>query len=110
MKFSITAKNGQVSESIQQTIENKVSKLPRFFDRTTGVDVIVDLERPDNPRVEVKVMAEETDNFYAADTSSNVLAAFDSVVRKLERQLRKHKEKLTNHRGSKSIRSVDASE
>ena len=93
MEISISAKHGQLTDEVQQTIKQKVEKLPRFFDRTTGIDVIVDLVRIENPKVEVKVSAEETDDFFAADSANNVFAALDSVVHKLERQLRKHKEK-----------------
>jgi len=98
MRISVSAKNGQLSESVQQTIEQKVSKLPRFFDRTTGIDVVVNLKNTDNPKVELVVSAEETDDFYAADSGSNVIVALDSVIQKIETQLRKHKEKLTDHR------------
>ena len=104
MKISIAAKHGQLGESVQETIHKKVEKLPRFFDRTTGADVVVDLADTDNPKVELKVFAEETDDFFAADTGSNIIKALDSVVHKIERQLRKHKEKLTDHRGARSIR------
>ena len=104
MKISISAKHGQLTESVQEIIRKKVEKLPRFFDRTTGAVVLVDLANSDNPKVELKVTAEETDDFFASDTASNVVAALDSVVHKLERQLRKHKEKLTDHRGGKPQR------
>ncbi len=98
MKISVSSKHGQLSDSIHQTIEQKVTKLPKYFDRTTAINVIVDLENTDNPKVELVVSAEETDDFFASNTGSNVLTALDGCVSKLERQLRKHKEKLTNHR------------
>lgn len=99
MEITVNAKNGQLPESVQATIHNKVSKLPRFFDRTTAISVIVDLKHTESPKVEVRVSAEQTDDFFAADTGSNVIVALDSVIDKVERQLRKHKEKLTEHRG-----------
>lgn len=102
MKISVSSKHGQLSDSVQQTIEQKVSKLPKYFDRTTAIDVIVDLEHSDTPIVELVVSAEETDDFFASDNGSNVLNALDKVVSKIERQLRKHKEKLTNHRNRAS--------
>jgi len=67
--------------------------------------VLIDLANSDNPKVELKVTAEETDDFFASDTAGNVLAALDSVIHKLERQLRKHKEKLTDHRGGRPQRN-----
>ena len=108
MRISISAKHGQLSESVQQTIHQKVEKLPRYFDRTTGAEVLVDLKNADQPKVEIKVSAEETNDFFAADSATNVLAALDSVLHKVERQLRKHKEKLTDHRVVKPPRDEDS--
>ena len=98
MRVSVSAKHGQLSESVQETIEQKAAKLSRFFDRVTSVKVIVDLEHDDKPKVEAIVSAEHAADFFAADHGGNVMKAFDSVIHKLERQLTKHKEKLTDHR------------
>ena len=108
MEVNISAKHGQINDSTQETIRQKVQKLPRFFDRTTGIDVKVDLENSDKPKVEIRISAEETNDFFAADVGSNVITALDSVVQKLEQQLRKHKEKLTGHRG-KAAKHMDIS-
>lgn len=99
MEVKVVAKNGELSPSIQETIKQKVTKLPRFFDRMTGVQVVADLQHATSPKVEVIVSAEETNDFFASDTGSNVIAALDRVVNKIEQQLRKHKNKLTEHRG-----------
>ncbi len=80
-------------------MRQKVSKLPRFFVRTTGIQVIADLRHAESPKVEVIVSAEETADFFASDTGTNVIAALDRVVNKIEQQMRKHKDKLTEHRG-----------
>lgn len=98
METKITVRGGQLSDQIQETIKNKLSKLPKFFDRTTGIQVVADMQHTDSPKVEVIVSAEEVSDFFASGTGSNVLAALDSVMNKLESQLRKHKEKLKGHR------------
>ena len=77
----------------------KVAKLPRFFDRTTGIQVLADLEHSGKPKVEIIVSAEETNDFFASDVGSNVIVALDSAIAKIEQQLKKHKEKLISHRG-----------
>jgi putative sigma-54 modulation protein len=102
VEISISTKHGHLSDSIQQTIRDKVQRLPRFFDRTTAIRVIVDLEHTESPRVELRVSAEETNDFFAADQGSNVLAGLDRVVQKVEQQMRKHKEKLTEHNRGRS--------
>ena len=106
MEIRVSTRHGDIPETVQQTINQKVRKLPKFFDRVTSIEVLVDLENTQSPKVEVKISAEETSDFFAADTGTNVVSATESVVQKLERQLRKHKEKITGHRG-KSSRNVE---
>ena len=103
MEINVAVRHGRLSDGIQETIHGKVEKLPQFFNRTTGIEIVVDLKQSDEPSVELKVSAEETDDFFAADTGANILAALDGAMRKVEQQMRKHKEKLTGHR-SKSRR------
>lgn len=97
MQISISARHGDLSAATQEKIDEKVAKLTRYFDRVTSIQVTVDLEHREAPLVEVRISAEHTEDFVATDSSSNVLAALDGAVQKIERQLRKHKEKLTGH-------------
>ena len=99
MEIKINAKNGELSQSVQDTIKSKVANLPRFFKRTTGIQVLADLKNTASTKVEIIVSAEETNDFFASDTGANVLVALDQTISKMEQQLRKHKEKLTEHRG-----------
>jgi putative sigma-54 modulation protein len=98
VEIKINAKHGELSESVYDTMKSKVEKLPRFFDRTTGIRVVADLSKADNTKVEIIVSAEETNDFFASDTGSNVIVALDNTISKMEQQLRKHKEKLKGHR------------
>jgi len=98
VEIKVTARHGSLSESTQEAMKAKVAKLPRFFDRTTGIQILVDLEHTDTPKVEIIVSAEETNDFFASDTGSNVIVALDSTISKIEQQLKKHKEKLIGNR------------
>ena len=98
VEVKVTARHGELSDDIQGTMISKASKLPRFFDRTTGIQIIADLEHIDNPKVELIVSAEETSDFFSSDTGNNVIVALDSAIAKMEQQLKKHKEKLIGDR------------
>ncbi|MDA8564283.1 ribosome-associated translation inhibitor RaiA [Mariniblastus sp.] len=98
VEILFTARHGVVSESAQETIKNKVAKLPRFFDRLTEIQVVADLMHVDSPKVEIIASAEHANDFFASDTGTNVVKALDSAMAKMEQQLKKHKEKLTAHR------------
>ena len=43
---------------------------------------------------------EDANDFFADGTGSNIMVALDSVLSKIEAQLKKHKEKLKEHRPS----------
>lgn len=98
MQINISARHGDLSSATQDKIMEKVKKLSTFFNRLTAIQVTVDLEHRETPTIELRVSAEHTEDFIATDRSSNVMAALDGVLHKLEKQLRKHKEKRTGHR------------
>jgi len=88
-------------------LEQKARKLTRFFDRITAIKITVELKSEITPEVEIVVSAEEAEDFVAKDSGNNVLTALESVVQKLEQQLRKHKEKITNHHRSAGHRQIE---
>lgn len=99
MQVNISTRHGHLSTDSQETISEKVMKLTRLFERITSVDVTVDLEHNDKPGVELRVTAERTADFVAHDSCSSLLGALDNAIHKMEQQLRKHKERLKDHRG-----------
>jgi putative sigma-54 modulation protein len=86
-----------LSDASKIKITAKVEKLARLFERLTAIEVTVDLEREANPVVDVRVSAEHKHDFVATEQSTSLLAALDSVIHKLEHQLRKYKEKVQDH-------------
>ena len=102
METRINVRDGSLSDDIRKTIKQKVAKLPKFYDRTTGIQVMADMRHTDNPKVEIIVSAEESNDFVASDVGSNVLTALENAIQKIEVQLKKHKEKIKGHRGRDS--------
>lgn len=98
MQINISTRHGHLSQASQDKISEKVAKLTRLFERLTAVDVVCDVEHPENPSVEIRVSAELHDDFVAKDEAPNLMAALDGALHKLEQQIRKFKEKLKGHR------------
>jgi len=90
VQITISARHGHLSPGTQEKITEKVEVVRKFLDRMTAIQVTVDLEHRDSP----------TDEFVAIDQADTVLAAIDSVVDKMENQLRRYKEKLKEHRAT----------
>src|SRR5262249_48829779 len=93
VEIKISARHGHLSEETQQFIREKAQKLLRLFDRLTMIAVTVDLKDEVNKVVEFLVSAEHKHDFVARETNTDILAAVDLVLAKLEQQLRKYKEK-----------------
>jgi len=94
VQIQISTRHGNVSDATREKIIAKMEKLVRIFDRLTAIEVTIDLTRRDNPSVDVRVSAEHKHDFVAACQSGALLGSVDTVVHKLEQQLRKYKERV----------------
>ena len=100
MQINISTRHGHVSTETRQWITAKLEKLPKFYERLTAAQVIIDLEREENRKVEIRLSAEHADDFVATAESGDLLGLIDIAGRKLEQQLRKHKEKFIARRSA----------
>lgn len=106
MQINISARHGDLSSASQDKITEKVQKLSRFFDRITAIQVTADLEHREDPNVELRVSVEHRDDLVATDHAGELMAALDGALHKMEKQLRKFKEKLTGHKAT-SIKHIE---
>lgn len=108
VQIKISARHGSVSETTRAKITAKVEKLTRHFDRLTHIDVTVNLEHRDSPAVDIRVSAERKHDFVANCRGEELMAALDTVIHKLEQQLRKHKDKIQDHHRTEGLRQQTA--
>ena len=100
MQIKISARHGHLSDETQAKITEKVEKLPRYYDRLSSIEITVDLEHREAPDVDLRISADHKHDFVAECRSTELMAAIDDVVEKMEQQLRKYKNKVQDrHRG-----------
>jgi len=97
VQVRISTRRGDLSQATQEKITKKVEKLQRFFERLTSIDVTVDLTKADEPTIEVLVSAEHKNDFIAKDSSKDMFGSLDTIITKLEQQIKKYKEKIQDH-------------
>jgi putative sigma-54 modulation protein len=97
MQISITGHHLDVTDSLKSYVETKFQKLERHFDHVTDVHVILGVEKL-NQKAEATVHISGA-KLFAEDHQEDMYAAIDNLVDKLDRQVKKHKEKISNHRG-----------
>ncbi len=105
MKVLITRKNGNLSDSLKSYIETRVSELNRHFPRIIEGHVIIDSEGRDRSvEITLRVVGRTLVSRLA---STNLRAAIDGCVDKLDKQLDKVKGKYRKKgRKSDDLRGV----
>ncbi len=92
----------QVSQPMQNLIQEKVDKLTNYFDRIIAVDVFLKdgVQRhnhKEDRQVEFQVEV-PGQTFFAEDSSDSFEKSIANSYDKVERQLRKYKDQLKDHR------------
>jgi putative sigma-54 modulation protein len=100
VQVKVSARHGHLKQEDQAIIVEKAEKVRRLFDRINAIEVTVDLEHQERPSVEINVSAEHSPDFVASTESQSILAALDLTIAKVEQQIRKHKEKVTEHKAA----------
>ncbi|MBI4005020.1 MAG: ribosome-associated translation inhibitor RaiA [Gammaproteobacteria bacterium] len=100
MQISITGHHIDVTPALRSYVDNKFNRLERHFDRMTSIHVILSVEK-ERQKAEATIHVSRG-NVFADEEHEDMYAAIDGLVDKLDRQLKKHKEKLTNHRRGES--------
>ena len=104
MQINVSARHGHLSPASQSKITAKVTRLQRYFDRLTALNVTVDLKNAGLPVVEIVASAEHFHDMVSHELSAHLWRSVDGAVQKLEQQLRKHKEKIRDHKHVQNTR------
>jgi putative sigma-54 modulation protein len=90
-----------MTDADRARIEEKISKLPKFYNNINDVEVIVEgNEGAAASSVEIIVRAKRNHVFVAKHNGEDMYACVDEVVRKVEQQLKKHKQKQRDNKHS----------
>jgi len=98
MLFTISGKHIEITEAIREHAEEKTEKLPRYYNSINRIEVIIEGREGGKPSVEIIARGEHSNVFVARSSGEDTYACIDSAVRKLERQLRKKKQKQRNNK------------
>jgi len=95
MQLNVSGHHVDVTDSLRGYVESKIERLERHFDLVSDVHCILSVEKLRH-KAEAKVNV-NGDTIYAETTEEDMYAAIDGLVDKLDRRVRKHKEKMVDH-------------
>jgi putative sigma-54 modulation protein len=97
MQITVTGRHMGISDSLKSYCREKSERLIRFFDRIQSIEVVLD-GRNGQHFAEMIVHSVGTQPFVAREQHEDAYAAIDLLLDKVERQIRRHKEKLRNRK------------
>jgi ribosome hibernation promoting factor len=96
MNLHLTGHHLQITSAIRDYVAGKLQRISHHFDHVIDVSVIMSVEKLQQ-KVEANVHVRGKD-IYCESTDSDMYAAIDSLVDKLDRTIIKHKEKNLGQR------------
>lgn len=95
LNFNIRGENLEVTPAIRDHVENKVTKLERYFTNGSGATAHVNLKVYNDKQTKVEVTIPMKNlTLRAEERHDDMYAAVDLIVDKLERQIRKYKTRV----------------
>lgn len=96
MNLSITFRHVEANDSVRSYAQDKVGRLKKYFDGLVEGHVVLSQEKIRHA-AEVSLQANGV-RINAKEENADFHTAIDNVVDKLERQLKRYKEKLKRHK------------
>lgn len=98
MQLTISGHQIDLTDSMKNYITEKMQRIERHFDHLNSIDVVLHVEKIHH-KAEATLNAKGITMHAQAD-SDNMYSSIDELTNKLDTQVRKHKEKQTDHHRS----------
>ena len=95
MQLDVTGHHVGITDSLREYVASKLEKIERHFDQVTDVHCILTVEKQRH-KAEATISVNGA-KIYADATNVDMYAAIDALVDKLDRQVKKYKEKISDH-------------
>jgi putative sigma-54 modulation protein len=98
MQIDITGHQVEVTTSMRDYFTTKFERIKRHFDQVIKVHAILSVEKLEHKAEATMHINGKT--IFAESVQEDLYAAIDLLIDKLDKQVRRHKDKVTNkHRG-----------
>jgi putative sigma-54 modulation protein len=102
MNLQISGHHLEVTPALREYVTGKLDRVTRHFDYVIDVNAILSVDKLEQ-KAEVTMRLPGKDVFVES-SGSDLYAAIDDLIDKLDRQVQKYKQKLQNHhRGEKPV-------
>ena len=106
MQINLTGHHIDITPSVREYVNTKIQRVQRHYDNLTDMHVILRVEKKRH-KAECALNVSGA-RLFADAVETDMYAAIDSLADKLDRQVKKHKEKVTDHHARDVLKSRQA--
>jgi putative sigma-54 modulation protein len=103
MQTSVTFKNLDSSENLKSYVQNKLDRFDKFLDNPAIATVVLTVEKFRHI-AEININGDRL-SIQGKEETQNMYSAIDMVLDKLEKQIKKNKQKIKQHKGASKGKS-----
>lgn len=107
MNLNMTGHHLEITPSMRDYVASKMTRINRHFDHVIDVSMILSVEKL-RQKIEANVHLSGKDIFAECE-DSDMYAAIDLLIDKLDRQIIKHKEIVKNKHDISALKRIPAS-
>jgi putative sigma-54 modulation protein len=104
MQINITGHHTEVTPALRAYVTEKLQRIYRHFDHVISTDVILRVENS-HMLAEAKVVAAGK-SLFAQQTDADMYAAIDGLVDKIDKQVRRYKDRVRGHHATAAKRAA----
>ena len=95
MQLNLSGHHVNISPALRNYVTTKLRRLERHYDHVTNAHVVLSVEKL-TKKAEATIHV-SGGQLFADSKKDDMYAAIDGLVDKLDRQIKRHKEKVTDH-------------
>ena len=104
MQLKLSGHHVEVTAALRSAVEKKLERIVRHFDSVIDVHVTLTVEKLEH-KAEATLHVSGAD-IHAIAIDANMYAAIDILADKLDRAVKKHKEKMQDHHASEARKTA----
>ena len=102
MQINISGHHVEITPALRDYVNEKLTRIERHFENITDINCVLTVEKLEH-KAEATINV-SGNSLHAHSVEDDMYAAIDSLTDKLDRQVRKHKEKITDHHARDSAK------
>ena len=102
MQVNVTFRQTDSSDALKTYAEKKMKRLKKYLNSSFEANIVLSVDKKNRHKASINVASNSGINIQGDEMSNDMYASIDLAVAKLERQVKKHRQKLRGYKHKKS--------